>query len=204
MNKMYELNTANDQFKNRSKSLFDNLEQLEVEHSNKRKQYEETFEEKEEKLTETDEYSTKCQMKKSYQNKGTIKTKTKQKFDPSKWTKYSLEDVDETNNVSNRKVAYDFLNQIKPKKRDEEMNESDENFKPKFNIKSSSQKSLKKHVTKKEDLKQETIRSTIDSENEEKLDDKQTMIIDDQSHIFKKTIKSKHKIFKRPENDENE
>lgn len=199
---MYELNSANDQFKNRSKTLFNNLEKLESEHSNKRKQYEQNIVEKDEDLVECEDNLSiiSNNTDDSSQNKLKSKYTKNHKYDHLKWKKYSLENVNEINNISNSNVAIDFLSKIKSQKDDEKKDDFDENFKPIFNLKSNSQTILKKDEIKHKVFKNENISSRLDDENDIKSNEDQSKIAD-KSHKFKKTIKTHLKTFKKPESE---
>lgn len=121
---VFNLNTGDGNFKDRQKKVFDQLLVLEnsrTSHTDQHTEAQPTS--KRAQRHETKQFRRKESIFKKPQNpvfRNYFNKMPDFKKNPHKWTKYSLEDVQEMTDESNRKAAFDFLKQLADRQRNEE------------------------------------------------------------------------------------
>jgi hypothetical protein len=180
--------TRTDDFKERSKNVFDTLDNLESVHQNKRKNYERDEDDGSNNdlfvagggaaaaavgvsdFNEQDEENSHS----NSQHK-ILRTKNPQQADhvanPQKWKKYNLEDVEENNMTGrvNTQAAMDFLNSIKSKKQEINEGEDEEQQKPVFNKIFGARNDNDEEVTLQDD-EEESEDSVIEEYNDDSVE----------------------------------
>lgn len=194
---MYRLN-VNNEFNQRTRSVFDSLETLEVKHKTKQTEYvatgsEETQEEECDEIKANDfvfkvpEVPKRLSETNDYNAAKKKKSRPDYEVNPDKWKKYSLEDTKEHSNSANFMAALSFINRQHMIAEEEEINEE----KIEFN------KPIGKKMKQKESL-------SVEEEEEEQSDETVKEVAKTETSVFKRANKNRLKKAGRKRDTEEE